>query len=531
MQEFDYVVIGAGSAGCVVANRLTESGRYSVLVLEAGPEDRNIWIHFTLGIGKTIANPAVNWMMQSEPEEAAGGRRLAVPRGKVLGGSSSINGGVYVRGNRTDYDHWAQLGCRGWTFEDVLPYFRKAESFVGGEDDYRGGGGPLGVSTVRERDRLLDAIIASAREAGYPTNPDVNGKSQDGFNYSQTTTRGGWRNSTAQAYLKPARRRDNLTVLTEAPVLGIRFDGQRASGVDYTCNGVRQQVHARREVILCAGAIHSPAILEQSGIGQAERLQSLGVPVVAALPGVGENLQDHWAVWMKWRVSNHLTLNERTRGWRAVMEGLKFAFSRSGALTMPAGPMMGFVRTRDGLESPDVQYHAAPMSFENSALRQLDRFPGLTMSTLVLRPHSRGTVHAARPDPTRAPEIRFNAFSSDHDVDTIVAGMKIARKIVAAAPMAAFQPVERAPGEACATDAELAAHVRAFGNSCFHPSGTCRMGTGQDAVVDPSLKVRGVEGLRVADASIMPTIVSANTNAATIMIGEKAADLILADAG
>ncbi len=530
MRSFDYVIVGAGSAGCVIASRLSEDRRNEVLLIEAGPEDRNIWIHFTLGIGKTIANPAVNWMMQSEPEEDAGGRRLAVPRGKVLGGSSSINGGVYVRGSRHDYDRWAQMGCRGWSYEDVLPYFKRSESFERGESALRGGSGPQCVSDVRERDRLLDGVLAAAGSIGHPANPDLNGEQQDGFSYSQTTTRGGWRNSTARSYLKPARRRPNLTVVTEAQVTRILFEGKRASGVEYVRNGSIERCGARREVVLSAGAIHSPAILEHSGIGSAERLRELGIEVTADLPGVGENLQDHWAVWMKWRVANHLTLNERTRGWRALGEGLKFAFLRRGALTMPAGPMMGFVRTRPGLEEPDVQYHAAPLSFASSELRKLDRFPGLTMSALVLRPESRGSVHIGSSDAAAAPAIRFNAFSAAYDVETIVAGMRIAREIMAAPPLAGFNPVEQTPGEKVAGDAELAEHVRSYGNSCFHPSGTCRMGVSEECVVDPQLRVRKVEGLRVADASIMPAIVSGNTNAAAIMIGEKAADLILADA-
>ncbi len=530
MDTFDYVIVGAGSAGCVIARRLTDSGRGRVLLLEAGPEDRNFWIHFTIGVGKTIADPSVNWMLKSEPEPAAGGRRLAVPRGKVLGGSSSINGGVYVRGNPADYDGWSQKGCRGWSYEDVLPCFRRAETFTRGANAVRGGDGPLGVDVVRERDGVLDALIDSAAELGYPRNEDLNAGTQDGFSYSQTTTRGGWRNSAARAYLRPVRNRPGLTVMTGATVERILFTGRRATGVAYRIGGERREARAASEVILCAGAVHSPAILERSGIGDATHLSALGIDVLVDRPGVGENLQDHWAVWMKWRIRDHLTLNERTRGWRAVVEGLKFAFFRTGALTMPAGPMMGFVKTRPELDLPDVQYHATPLTFANPETRQLDRFPGFTISTLVLRPRSRGSVHVDSADPDTSPRIRFNAFSDPYDIDTLVAGIDIARSIVAGRPMARFQPEELEPSRRAQTEDELRDFVRSFGNSCYHLAGTCRMGTDNGAVVDPALRVRGVEGLRVADASIMPDIVSGNTNAAAIMIGEKAADLILADA-
>lgn len=527
MDTYDYVVVGAGSAGCVVASRLSESGRHRVLLLEAGPEDRNFWIHFTLGVGKTIKDPSINWMLKSEAEQGAGGRTLAVPRGKVLGGSSSINGGVYVRGTPSDYDAWAQKGCTGWSYEGVLPYFKRAETFERGGNDVRGGNGPLGVCDVKERDALLDSLISGAESLGIPRNPDVNGGRQEGFSYSQTTTRGGWRNSTAQAYLKPARKRQNLVVLTEALTDKVVVEGKRATGVTYTVRGEKRTARAGKEVILCAGAIHSPAILERSGIGDAGRLGALGIKVLADRPGVGENLQEHWAVWLKWRIKGHLTLNERTRGWRAVVEGMKFALFRSGALTMPAGPVMGFVKTRAGLETPDIQYHATPLTFANSETRQLDGFPGFTISSLVLRPESRGSVHIKSAGDV-SPVIRFNAFSSQYDVDTIAGGIRIARYIVASRPMARFQPEELEPSRSARTDAELDAFIRANGNTCFHPVGTCRMGTDPAAVVDPQLRVRGIDGLRVADASIMPAIVSGNTNAPSIMIGEKAADMILA---
>ena len=531
MESFDYIVVGAGSAGCVLANRLSESGRHRVLILEAGPEDKSFWIRFPLGVGKTINDPNVNWCLRSEPEPFAGGRQLAVPRGKVLGGSSSINGGVYVRGNRLDYDGWAQRGCRGWSFDDLLPYFKRSENFErAGASSLRGKGGPLNVADVKAKDALLDGVIDAAVEQGYPRNADINGESQDGFNYSQTTTRNGWRNSSARAYLRPARGRANLKVETNAIARRILFEGKRAVGIEYAVEGQVKQARAMAEVILAAGAIHSPALLERSGVGSAERLQRLGVAPVADLPGVGENLQEHFAVWMKWRVANHLTLNERTRGWRALAEGLKFVFLHSGALTMPAGPMMGFAHTRPGLASPDVQFHATPLTFENPETRRLDRFPGLTVSCLVLRPDSRGSVHLESAAPDAQPAIRFNAFEAQSDVDAIAAGMKIARRIIGSTALAKYEPQELAPGPKVQSEAELDAYVRRYGNTCFHPVGTCRMGIDDAAVLDPALRVRKVEGLRVADASIMPTMVSGNTNAPAIMIGEKASDLVLADA-
>lgn len=530
VEQADFIVVGAGSAGCVLANRLSADGRFRVLLLEAGPTDHNPWLHFPLGVGKTITDPSVNWMLESEPEPCANGRRLAVPRGRVLGGSSSINGGVYVRGNRLDYDGWAQVGCSGWSYEDVLPCFRRAEDFEDGANQYRGSGGPVGVQFVAEKDRLLDAVINAADSLGYGRNSDLNGATQDGFSYSQTTTRRGWRSSTAKAYLKPTRSRSNLVVATGATVRRLLIEDGRAVGVEYEQGGETRKRRAAREVIVSAGSVHSPAILELSGIGDPGHLSALGIRVNAAVPGVGENLQEHFAVWMKWRVANHSTLNERTRGWRAVLEVGKLLFAGKGALSMPAGPVMGFVRTRPELETADVQFHATPLTFENPETRKLDRFPGMTMSVLVLRPQSRGNIHIAAADCHVAPHIRFNAFSAPHDIDTIVAGMKIARRIVAAPALAGFEPQELAPGPAVVSDDELTDYVRQVGNTCYHPVGTCSMGTGASAVTDPRLRVRGVRGLRVADASIMPAIVSGNTNAAAIMIGEKASELILEDA-
>lgn len=527
---YDYIVVGGGTAGCIIASRLSASGKHRVLLLEAGPEDRKLWTRFVVGVAKTITDPDVNWCLKSEPEPNAADRRLAVPLGRVLGGGSSINGGVYVRGSRFDYDRWAQLGCEGWSYAEVLPYFKRAETFQRGGNEYRGGEGPLCVSDAYEKDALLDAFVAGAEQLGYPPNPDFNAQRQDGFGYSQTTTSGGWRHSSARAYLRPVLSRPNLTVRTRAQVSRIEFHGRRATGVEYQWNRTRVTATAGKEVILCAGAIHTPALLELSGIGQAKRLASLGIPVVHDAPQVGENLQDHFAAWTRWRVQGHVTLNERTRGWRAVKEVAKFALWRKGALTFPAGPAMGFARTRPALDRCDVQFFAAPLSFSNPATRVLDPFPGMTISVMGLRPASRGSVHRTSSDLAKAPAIRFNAFSVEGDARVIADGIRIARKIMHSDAFRRYAPVETVPGARVASDAELLDYVRRAGDTCYHPSGSCRMGSDADAVVDPALRVNGVECLRVADASIMPEVVSGNTNATAVMIGEKASDLILADA-
>jgi choline dehydrogenase len=526
-ETFDYIVVGGGTAGCIVAARLSESGRHRVLLLEAGPEDKKLWTRFVVGVAKTITDPDVNWCLKSEPEPHASGRRLAVPLGRVLGGSSSINGGVYVRGSRFDYDQWEQRGCPGWSYADVLPYFKRAETFQRGANEFRGGEGPLSVSDAYEKDALLDAFIASAESIGYPRNPDFNARAQDGFGYSQTTTLGGWRHSTARAYLRPARGRANLTVVTAALASRIVFDGRRATAIEYRRAGTQVTAKATQEIIVCAGAIHSPALLELSGVGQAERLASLGIPVVHDARQVGENLQDHFAAWTRWKVQGHVTLNERTRGWRAVMEAIKFALWRKGALTFPAGPAMGFARTHPGLDHTDVQLFAAPLSFSDPATRLLDPHPGMTISVMGLRPQSRGSVHRVSSDVDTPPAIHLNAFSVEEDARVIAGGIKIARSIMNAEPFKPYDPVEGEPGVSAGSDDALLDYVRRAGNTCYHPSGSCRMGTDNDAVVDPSLRVNGVDALRVADASIMPDIVSGNTNATAIMIGEKASALIL----
>ncbi len=530
MATYDYIIIGAGSAGCVMAARLTEDPKVSVLLLEAGGGDGNFWIHMPVGYIRTMVDPGVNWLFDTEPDEETGNRPIPVPRGKVLGGSSSINGMLYVRGQARDYDGWAQLGNRGWSYDDVLPYFRKSENNETIGDGYHGTGGALNVANLSETYPILDALIDAAVEAGYRRNPDYNGATQEGFGYYQVTQRGGRRFSTKRAFLDPARRRPNLTIETHAQATGVILDGTRAVGVDYDVHGRPRQARAGREVILSAGAVQSPQLLELSGIGRAELLRGLGIEVRHDLAGVGENLQDHYVSRVQWRVKTPVTMNEKTRGLPLVGELMKFAFMGKGALTMPAGIVAGFIRSRPELETPDIQYHAAHASFQNSQKRILDKFPGMTIGPCQLRPESRGSIHLKSAYPKDAPAIRPNFFHEEIDRRTHVAGLKIARQIITQPAFAGYRESEILPGADCRTDDELLDYARANGSTVYHPVGTCKMGNDPMAVVDDQLRVHGISGLRVADASIMPRLASGNTNAPAIMIAEKAADMVKADA-
>lgn len=530
MSEFDYIVVGAGSAGCVVANRLSENGRFTVLLLEAGPADSNPWIRSPLGAAKTLHDPSVNWKLTTEPEENCYNRPLSVPRGRVLGGSSSINGTLYIRGDKRDYDLWAQSGAKGWSFEDVLPYFKKSEGNERGASALHGGNGPLKVSDITETDPLNDAIVASAKQAGIQTTDDFNGDEQEGFGYCQTTTHRGRRSSTSAAFLKPARGRANLTVSPDSTVVRVEVADGRATGVTYERNGTRHTVKARREIVLSAGAIHSPAILELSGIGQSERIRALGLNPVHELPGVGENLQDHFGVTLKWKVKDVLTFNQRSRGLRALWEGMQFFLTRKGMLTLPPSPVLGFIRSRPGLERCDVQYHVMPLSWADPVKGILDSFPGVTISVCILQPESRGSVHITSADHKARPAIKVNPLDTQTDRDILVRGIKKLRDVMAQSAVKPFLVDEILPGKSQVSDEELLDFGRRAGNLFYHPVGSCKMGVDPMAVVDPSLRVHGIKGLRVADASIMPLMISGNTNAPSIMIGEKAADLILADA-
>jgi choline dehydrogenase-like flavoprotein len=527
--SFDYIVVGAGSAGCVLAERLSASGRHRVLLLEAGAKDRNIWIHVPLGYGKLFSDPRVNWLYQSEPEPELKGRRVIQPRGKVLGGSSSINGLLYVRGQREDFDHWRQLGNIGWNFEDVLPYFRKSEDQQRGGDALHGEGGPLGVSDV-EPHPLCEAFITAAEQAGFPRNDDFNGPKQEGAGYYQLTARGGRRCSTARAFLKPARRRSNLVIASGAMASRILFEGTRAIGVEYRQDGRLRRARADGEVIVSGGAFNSPQLLQLSGVGPAALLQSFGIPLVRDMPGVGADLQDHFQARFNYRCNEPITTNDAMATLRGrVGAGLQYMLFRRGPLSIGAGYAGGFFKTDPSLPSPDVQIHFILFSAD-SAGQQLHKFSGFLASVCQLRPQSRGHVRIASADPEAAPAIQPNYMSAAADRDVMIAGMKLTRRIMSQPAIARYIVEELNPGAQCTSDAGLLDFARAKGTTIFHPTGTCRMGVDTTAVVDERLRVRGLERLRVIDGSVMPSVVSGNTNAAIIMIAEKGAAMILQDA-
>lgn len=527
---FDYVIVGAGSAGCVLANRLTASGRHRVLLLEAGGKDRNIWIHIPLGYSKLFNDARVNWMYSSEPEAELNNRVTIQPRGKVLGGSSSINGLLYVRGQHEDYDHWRQLGNTGWSFDDVLPYFRRAENQQRGEDEFHGTGGPLCVSDVSEPHPLCEAFIEASQEAGFPRNDDFNGATQEGAGYFQLTCRNGRRWSTAAGYLRQARQRQNLAIATNTLATRILFDGRRAIGVEYRQGGATHVAHARGEVILAAGAFNSPQLMQLSGLGPAALLQPLGIKVVADMPGVGADLQDHLQVRLQYRCTEPITMNDVVHSWRhRIGAGMRYAFLRKGLLTIGAGYAGGFFRTSSAVATPDVQMHFLIFSMDKVGAT-LHPFPGFIASVCQLRPESRGYVRIKSSDAARPPAIQPCYLSSEKDRDTLVAGMKLLRRIMNQPAMRRYIAEERAPGAACTSDADLLGFARDTAATVFHPTSTCRMGSDETAVVDERLRVRGFERLRVVDGSIMPSLVSGNTNAAIVMIGEKGADMILQDA-
>jgi choline dehydrogenase len=528
--EFDYVIVGAGSAGCVLANRLSRDGNNSVLLLEAGPKDTNLWIHVPLGYGMLFKNKTVNWMYQTEPEPGLGGRTIFQPRGKVLGGSSSINGLLYVRGQHEDYDRWRQQGNSGWGYDDVLPYFRKAEHQQRGADDFHGGDGPLPVSDLGHPDPLSAAFIAAAAESGLPLNPDFNGASQEGAGFFQTTTRHGRRASTAVAYLRPAKGRKNLHVETSALAQRIVFDGRRAVAVDYHKAGALRTVRARKEILVCGGAYNSPQLLQLSGIGPAELLRKHGIDVVLDAPGVGHDLQDHMQVRIVMRCAKRITLNDIVNHpLRRILAGARYAAFRKGPLTIAAGTSGAFFKTDPRLATPDIQIHFLPFSTDKMG-EKLHAFSGFSASVCQLRPESRGSLRIRSADPLAPPEIRINYLATEVDRTANVEGLKILRKILQAPALKSYVTEEVEPGAKVSTDEELLNFCRKRGSTVYHPTSTCRMGSDALAVVDQRLRVRGIEGLRVVDASIMPDLVSGNTNAAVIMIAEKASDMILQDA-
>ena len=528
--EFEYVVVGAGSAGCVLANRLSADGKHSVLLLEAGPRDTNLWIHVPLGYGKLFKEKTVNWMYQTEPEPELNGRQVFQPRGKVLGGSSSINGLLYVRGQHEDYDRWRQRGNAGWGYDDVLPYFKKAENQQRGADKYHGTGGPLPVSDWRHADPLSEAFVVAATETGIPANPDFNGAMQEGAGFFQTTTRRGRRASTAFSYLRPARNRGNLHVETDALAQRILLEGRRARAVEYKQGGRLRTARARKEILVSSGAYNSPQLLQLSGIGPAELLKQHGIEVVLDAPGVGSDLQDHMQVRLITRCAQRVTLNDIVNHpVRRVMAGLQYAALRKGPLTIAAGTSGAFFKTNPRLATPDIQIHFLPFSTDRMG-EKLHSFSGFSASVCQLRPESRGSLRIKSADPTVPPEIRINYLATETDRAAFIEGIRILRKILAAPALKPYTLEEVDPGPKVVSDEELLAYCRRTGSTVYHPTSTCRMGSDPLAVVDQRLRVHGIEGLRVVDASIMPDLMSGNTNAPTIMIAEKASDMILQDA-
>jgi choline dehydrogenase len=530
---FDYVIVGAGSAGCILANRLTADGKHTVCVLEAGPPDWNPYIHIPAGFIKTLTNPNINWLYQSEPSHWTGGRKIDVPRGKTLGGSSSINGHIYNRGQRMDFDSWSQRGNQGWGYADALPYFQRCERRIGGEDDqFRGRQGNLQVTDLNYSHPLCEAFMAGANQIGIPRNPDYNGARQEGISYVQRTAYRRRRVSTARAFLNPAKSRPNLTVRTNALATRILLEGKRAVGVEYARGGRggrAVEVRANREVILSGGAINSPQLLQLSGIGPGALLQSLGIEVRHELAGVGENLRDHYAPRFTVRAKNAETINERARGLNIVGEVIKYIIGAKSIVNLSPSMVYGFWHSDEAARSNDLQFIFTPASYKEGVHGLLDDHPGFTVACWQHRPESTGWVRAQSADPFEKPLIQPNYLAEEEDRRVTVCAMRLARKLINTEAMKPYFDFEVSPGAEVQSDAELLEAARQYGNTTFHVMGTCRMGPETDptAVVDDQLRLRGLESLRVIDASIMPMMVSANLNAATMMIGEKGSDMVL----
>lgn len=531
--EADFVIIGGGSAGCVLANRLSADPRNHVILVEAGGQGKSFLLSMPAGFGVTANGPGHSWHYSGEAEQAIHGRRMLLPRGKGLGGSSNINGLLYVRGQQADYDSWSNLGAIGWGWADVAPYFRKSESYAAGGTDLRGDDGPLRVEEVSHRNPTNDAILSAFADIGVPRTNDYNGVDQFGAFYYQTTVTDGRRCSAADAFLRPVMGRPNLEVVTGAECRRVVLEDNRATGVEIESPKGRLTIKARREVILSAGAYHSPKLLMLSGIGPASHLQQIGIPVIQNSPQVGMNLQDHYILTMSWRLrAGVYSYNQELSGGRLLWNVLRYLLRRDGTMTIPAAQIGAFVKSDPALDRPDLQFHCLPVTGDLDAAAAgeksaLSPWPGLTLGPTVLRPESRGHVRLSSPNPTDVPEIVHNWLEAEEDQRLSVRAMRMARNLVAAPSLAPLVESEPWPGQNCNTDQELLDYARGYGNTGYHPVGTCRMGIDDGAVLDPTLRVNGVDSLRVVDASVMPRLVSGNTNAAAIMIGEKGADLIL----
>jgi choline dehydrogenase len=528
--SYDFVVTGAGSAGCAVAGRLAESRRYSVLLLEAGPPDKNPWIHIPLGYAKTYVDQSVNWKFESEPQPQMAGRRLYLPRGKTLGGSSSINGMIYIRGHHADYDDWRQRGCTGWDWDSVLPYFKKAENQARGADAFHGTGGPLHVSDQPEQGELSKAVLQACVQAGIPANPDFNGARQEGCGFYQTTTSNRRRWSAARAYL--SNPPSNLTIQTGAHATRVLIEDGRATGVEYHTTEGRRTCRARCEVIVSGGAYGSPQLLLLSGVGPAQHLQDMGIDVIRDMPAVGSNLHDHFNTAASWRCSKAITLNDlQNSGLRKISAGIRYGLFRSGPMASNGITVGVFTRSDPRLERPDIQINLFEWSTKERSRDAVvsHPFPGFTLTPVHLRPDGRGTVRLGSPDPFAWPAVLFDYLRTDYDVQALLFGLRLVRKIAEQAALKPYVVNEIFPGPNISSDDDLLDYVRRSGVSNQHPASSCSMGTGPNSVVDPRLRVHGIAGLRIADASVMPVVVGGNTNAPTIMIGEKAAAMILED--